>query len=334
MRKGICVAGNLIVDFIYPIDCYPAEGELTTIRDGITQSTGGAVCNVLTDLALLDDQLPLQALGRIGDEAAGDFKFQEYRNVDAANLIRGGLTSFTAVMSDEVNRSRTFFHFRGANAEFSEADIDWEKVNAVILHIGYILLLDKLDEPDGIFGTRMARLLATAQTKGIKTSIDVVSESGSRFREIATPALRYTDYCIINEIEAERITGIQLRSEHNEFLEDQVDAALDALFELGVSTWAVIHSPEGGYGRSREGEYAHRASLKLPAGFIKGTVGAGDAFCAGMLYGAYQKASLSAAIELGIAAATCSLSAPGSTEGLRSAEQAKALYRQYSGHSS
>ena len=59
----------------------------------------------------------------------------------------------------------------------------------------------------------MARLLAHAKERGIKTSIDVVSETGERFGRLVPPALRYTDYCIINEIEASRSTGIQLRAE-------------------------------------------------------------------------------------------------------------------------
>ena len=72
MRQGICVAGNLIVDITYPIERWPRQSELTTITDGITRSVGGAVCNVITDLAKLDKNLPLSALGVIGDDAEGD----------------------------------------------------------------------------------------------------------------------------------------------------------------------------------------------------------------------------------------------------------------------
>ena len=68
MRKGICVAGNLIVDITYPIERWPEQSELTTITGEITRSVGGAVCNVITDLAKLDSRLPLRALGVIGTE--------------------------------------------------------------------------------------------------------------------------------------------------------------------------------------------------------------------------------------------------------------------------
>ena len=39
MRKGICCAGNMIVDITYPIETWPKQNELTHITEGITQST-------------------------------------------------------------------------------------------------------------------------------------------------------------------------------------------------------------------------------------------------------------------------------------------------------
>jgi sugar/nucleoside kinase (ribokinase family) len=67
-------------------------------------------------------------------------------------------------------------------------------------------------------------------------------------------------------------------------------------------------------------------SLKLPKGWIAGTVGAGDAFCSGVTYAAWKGEDLKSAIELGTASAVCSLSQPGSTEGMRTEAEARALY--------
>ena len=75
--------------------------------------------------------------------------------------------------------------------------------------------------------------------------------------------------------------------------------------------------------------YARLSSLALPEGYIRGSVGAGDAFCAGVLYGAEKDWPLDRAIDLGIAAAAASLSAPGATEGMCSADEALALFRKY-----
>jgi sugar/nucleoside kinase (ribokinase family) len=329
MKRGICVAGNAIVDLLYPIENYPREGELTTIEeDGIKKSTGGALCNVIVDLAKLDPKLPLVAVGQIGvDENAQLIKdtLGSFSNIDTSGIKEEGETSFTIVMSNQSNKQRTFFQYRGANAYLSEDHFDWENLNVDLLHIGYILLLDTLDEEDEEYGTKMARLLAKARKQGIKTSIDIVTEAGNRFKKIVPPALKFTDYCIINESEAQEATGILLR-DGSRLVEDNLPKALKALFEMGVSTWAVIHAPEGGYGMDQNGEYVEIASLDLPKGYIKGKVGAGDAFCSGVLYAAYNGMSLEDAIKLGTGTASVSLSAEGATEGVVSFEETMDFY--------
>ncbi|MDR0497550.1 MAG: carbohydrate kinase family protein [Treponema sp.] len=329
-KNGIAVAGNMVFDILYRVQGLPKPGELTSILEGFSRTCGGAVCNVATDLAKLDDSVPITALGRLGTDAEGDFilsMLRNHKNIDISNIKREGITSFTPVMADEITKQRTFFHYRGANAFFSEDDINWDNIKADLLHIGYILLLDALDAEDGEFGTKIARLLFHARERGIKTSVDVVSENGTRFMSHVPPALKYTDYCIINEFEAEKTTGVILRDEKNNLLYSNIKIALEKLKTFGVSTWAVIHSPEGGFGLDSTGKYEEDPTFDLPENYIKGTVGAGDAFCAGVLYGAYTGFCLRESLVMGNAAAVCSLSQPGATEGMRSAKDAMALYR-------
>ena len=110
------------------------------------------------------------------------------------------------------------------------------------------------------------------------------------------------------------------------YIVDNMPAALKAMKDMGVSTWAVIHAPEGGWGLDENNDFVALNSLKLPSGYIKGTTGAGDAFCAGVLYGAEKNYSLADSIRLGIASAACSLSEVGATEGMRSEAEAMKLY--------
>ena len=332
MRKGICVAGNMIVDILYPIEGWPNQGELVHIKDGISRSTGGAVCNVIVDLATLDPALPLYAMGKIGRDAEGDLileKLGQYPNIDTANVLQEGISAMTLVMSDVKAGQRTFFTYLGANGRFDEDCIDWSKVNADIFHIGYILLLNALDQPDEEYGSKMARLLCHAKQHGLKTSIDVVSETSDRFARLVPPALKYTDYCVINEYEAQQTTGVPLRDADDRLIVENLPRALEAMKAMGVSTWAVIHCPEGGYGLDEHGRYVSLPSLKLPEGYIQGSVGAGDAFCAGVLLGAEDGAPLEDAINLGIAAAAAALSMPGATEGMRSKAETLALLRRF-----
>ena len=330
MKKGIAVAGNMIVDMIYPTNGLPRPHELVTITGPVSRSTGGCLCNDIIDLATLDPALPLTALGRVGDDEAGDYvleKLRAFPGIDLTQIKRGGTTSYTLVMADEISKRRAFFQCRGANADFCEADIDWDALDVELLHVGYVLLLDALDAPDDTYGTKMARLLHTAKQRGIKTSIDVVSEAGERFRKIVVPALKYTDYCIINELEAQATTGVELMDASGRLRRENLPEALERMKALGVSTWAVIHGPEGGFGLDESGNYVAVEGVKLPEGYIRGSVGAGDAFCSGMLYAAWKGLPMDEAIELGTAAAVCSLSQPGGTEGMRDCDSAMALYR-------
>jgi sugar/nucleoside kinase (ribokinase family) len=318
-RKGIAVAGNMIVDILYPVKGSPKPGELVHIGEGISQSVGGALCNVIGDLAVINPELPLVAIGRVGNDAEAELVLAplgRHKNIDLSMIKKEGKTAFTAVMMDVISKERTFYAYNGANGKLCEEDFEWGKINAAILHIGYILLLDTLDQEIPVYGTKMARLLCHAKEWGIKTSIDVVSEAGDRFKRLVPPSLKYTDYCVINEIEAEQVTGILLRNKSRELISANIRTALEKMKSLGVSEWAVIHSPEGGFGLDKTGLYVESKSINLPPGWIRGKVGAGDAFCSGILYAASRGESLKEALELGNAAAAASLSRPGSTEGM------------------
>lgn len=334
MKKGICCAGNMIVDITYPIEAWPKQNELTHITEGIQSSTGGSVCNTITDLARLDPKMPLFASGFAGHDAEGDFILQElgkYENIDLSMVKRDGRTSFTAVMSNNQTKERTFFQHAGANAYYGQEHIDWDNLDVDIFHIGYILLLPALDAEDPEYGTKMARLLHRVQEMGIKTSIDVVSEAGNRFAKLVKPALRYCNYCVINELEAQQTTGVQLRDEDGTLHLENMETALKKLKELGVSDWAVIHCPEVGCGIDEKGNYWQVPSLKLPAGYIKGTVGAGDAFCAGVLYGAYQELPLEQTLRIAACSAAASLSEVSASDGVKTAGEVLKLYDVYGG---
>ena len=330
MGKGICVAGNMMVDIVIPTNGWPKCGELVHIGEDISRMTGGAVCNVLMSLARLDAQMPLSAMGRVGADAEGEFilsQFAPHANIDTSRIICEGTTAFTLVMSDVLSKERTFFTCLGVNGRFCEEDIDWDGLDCDILHVGYILLLNELDREDAQYGTRMARLLHSARQRGIRTSIDVVSEAGDRFHRLVPPALRYADYCVINELEAGETTGIPLRDPDGRLRRADMLRALRRMKEMGVSTWAVIHCPEGAFGLDEQDNYAELDSLRLPDGYIQATVGAGDAFCAGVLCAAERGELLAQALELGTAAAAASLGHESATGGVGTIAQVMELYR-------
>ena len=287
MRKGIISAGNWLLDTVKFIKTYPAAGNLVTIEK-LSVGFGGCAHNVLADLARMKTNLPLYAGGCIGNDAAGNSIMEKITNLgmDTSGMYRTELpTAYTDVMADMTHGTRTFFHYRGANALLSGEHILKMDVPAKIFHLGYLLLLDKLDEADATYGTKAARVLHGLQQKGYLTSVDVVSEESDRFRKIVLPSLPYIDYFIVNEVEAGACCATSLRDDQGKIELDKVKEAAKALLEKGVGKVCAIHFPEGGFVLSKTGEACFEPSMNQSGEGVVSSVGAGDAFCAGMLYG-------------------------------------------------
>lgn len=318
--KGIACGGNWIVDLVKVVDVYPLEESIASIS---AESMGGGGCahNVTINLAKFDASPPLYAIGLIGDDAFGEYLVNECRqfpNVNIEQLRRTSFdkTSYTDVFSVKASGRRTFFHYRGANRLFSPAHVDVDHLSVEMFHLGYLLLLDAMDAPDAQFETVAARLLAQLQSRNIRTSIDLVSEDDGRFGRIVPPALKYTDYCIINDFEAEKLSGIPLRK-GNKLLAANLRNIAEAILGFGVRDLAVIHFPEGAYLLSRGGVELLQPSLDLPADYIVGSTGAGDSFCAGVLYGLYQGWSHDKTLRFAICAGGMNLSDLTTTGGLK-----------------
>jgi sugar/nucleoside kinase (ribokinase family) len=291
MEHGIACGGNWIVDLVKVVDVYPEENSLANIL-GESMGGGGCAHNVTLDLAIFDSTLPLHAVGLIGQDPNGDFLMEEcgrFPQINTAQLQRTTLekTSYTDVFNVQSTGRRTFFHHRGANKLFSPEFVDVENISARMFHLGYLLLLDAMDRPDPEFGTVAARFLALLQKKGFLTSIDIVSEHSDRFSRIVPPALRYTNYCLMNDFESQKLTGIPIR-ENGCLLKKNLRPLAEKVLDYGVNNLVVIHFPEGAYLLTRQREEILQPALDLPLEYIVGTTGAGDSFCAGILYGLYQ----------------------------------------------
>ena len=311
MKSGIAIAGSILVDSINEISAYPQAGELTKIKS-VQKSVGGCVPNVAIDLKKLCPALTVKAVGKVGADENGEYvkEVLSTNGVDVENVSIGNdKTSFTEVMSVSGGQ-RTFFTYAGASADFGADDVGMSALNVKMLHLGYFLLLDKIDNGDG------ATLLKRAQESGVKTSIDLVSENSDRYA-LVLPCLQYVDNLIINEVEAGALTGIDPKREN------LVEIA-QKLKNYGVKERVIIHTPEVGVCVSEKGVECV-ASYSLPENFIVGTTGAGDAFCAGSLLGIYQGKTDREILEFASSAAVAALSAADATSGLCTADEINEL---------
>ena len=314
-KTGIALCGNVLVDLINQIRAYPAPGELTKII-GLSKSVGGCVPNVGIDLKKICPSLKVSAIGKIGKDDNGIYAKEILAN---AGLNLSGLqevdtpTSFTQVMSIEGGQ-RTFFTYAGADGLLTAEDVDLSKDAPKILHLGYFLLLDKIDRGEGL------KLLQKATEAGVETSIDLVSENSDRY-SLVLPCLPYTDYLIINELEAGKLTDTEPNPE-------TLPLIAMKLKELGVRKKVIIHMPDRAICYSDKG-LTVVPSYDLPPEAVVGTTGAGDAFCAGSLYGIYEGWSDREILEFASGAAVMALSSADATSGLVTEAEIRNHCKQY-----
>jgi sugar/nucleoside kinase (ribokinase family) len=305
MRRGITAAGNWIVDRVKMIDAWPQEERLANVLS-VTLSGGGGAHNVLIDLAQMKAPFPLAAIGYVGNDDDGRWLIEEAKEhkVDFSSVVvsMDAPTSFTDVMTVQSTGRRTFFHARGANQLLSDQDID--PGNCKIFHLAYLLLLDRVDPA-------APAILKRIRAMGIKTSVDVVSAEKARFAEVVLPAIEHVDYLIFNEIEAGESTGHRIRRADGTVDREALLAAAKDLFRDNL---VVIHMPEGALAYSKEGQLYVPSR---PVEKIVSSVGAGDAFCAGMLYGLHEEWPIEKCLDLGHRAAAACLGHHTTTGGLR-----------------
>lgn len=327
MRSGILAAGNFIRDYVKIIDHYPEQDMLVSIRSE-SACNGGGPYNALKDLAAMGVSYPLEAAGLVGRDANGDWILRDCAaaGIDTAQLRQTGdaPTSYTDAMTVASTGRRTFFHQRGANALFGDSHLDFTKTKARLFYLGFLMLLDAMDEFAAPGRTRASLALQKAQAAGFATAVDMVSTENAQFRDIAESALPFTDYLIVNEIEAGKVVALELKTPGGTDARACVEAA-KRLLARGVRKQVVIHFTEGAVVADGDGSVAMLGSLKLPDGFIAGATGAGDAFAAGYLHAVHEGWETARSLKLAVCAAAACLTHPTPSGGLRPVDECLAL---------
>lgn len=330
-RRGITVAGNVLTDIVKDIDCYPNVGMLSSIRS-VSKSVGGCVPNTAITLAKLDPSVPISVAGCVGNDENGHYVISQMqrRNIDTGRIriTDTAPTGFSDVMSLPTGE-RTHFHAPGANVLFCPEDVDLTGLTCNMLHIGHLLLLDRFDAADEQYGTAMARFLHAIQNAGIRTSIDIVSDSTADFPGKIIPVLKYCNYVIINEIECCSIWGMDPRTPDGTLDIPVIREAMTRTMDCGVSDKVIVHSKEAGFCLSQNRAFTAVPSLQIPPEKIKGSVGAGDAFCAGCLHGIYNQYTDQTMLEFASAVAACSLFAENAVDGIHTKQDVLQIMAYY-----
>ena len=290
MSNGIIGFGMWCVDTTYKLNKLPDRGKLEVIVNTY-QCVGGGPGNVLTDLYSLGFKSKMIAMGSIGNDANASFikKHLKKNGISTSFLVSTAkATTSQTICMTEQQKERTFLYHPGANKLL---DIKHFKLNKLkkkpkLLYVGYVTLLGKLDkfkEKE----TRLNKVLKEAKRKNLINVLDLVSNKDENFQKIVFSALPFTDYLLLNEIEAQLLFNKKVTNSNNNLEKKLIISLSKKVFKKGLQKAILIHSPKESLYISKDNIF-HTKSMKIPKKQIKNAVGAGDAFCAGFLYGIHE----------------------------------------------
>jgi sugar/nucleoside kinase (ribokinase family) len=314
-RSGIICAGTAVLDVNNIIEAWPQEEQIAFIRQCIW-APGGPPHNAATGLIRLGAPFPVSMIGVVGEDAYGDVFLEKAAgyglDVSGIRRVPGVNTDYTHVMTSAATGKRTFFYQPGANNTLSAPHLLPPDDGAKIFYLGSPGLSSSMDESDG---WRM--VLQEARVRGFKTCLELCPVPAETQRRAARPCLPLLDYFVINDSEAEIVTGLPVLKQ-GRFDWQLAESAARSLLNMGVRELAVIHHPMGAVAVSVTGEAIHAPSVNVPQDEIISAVGAGDAFYAGMLFGIHEDWPLPQCLALANASAATSLHAPTTSASVRS----------------
>ena len=318
MHQGIVGLGMWCVDTTYKLQKLPNRGQLEIVNDSF-KCVGGGPSNVLTDLESLGFKYPKVAMGSIGRDSVAEYiKAHCKKNRIQTNYLIPSLktpTSHTVCMYEQ-QKERTFLYYPGAN---DLIDIKHNKIGSLnftpkILYIGYLTLLGKLDSfHKG--QTRLTKVLEFANKKQILTVIDLASSSDPKFKKIVMSAIPYTNYLLMNEIEAKLLFNKNILNSNQTINKSIAIIEIKKLLSKGVQNAVVLHCSKESLYVSRDKVIVTKSPI-LKKNELVNSVGAGDAFCAGFIFGIHENWSLSKILTKAHAAGSAMMKIDASSGGL------------------
>lgn len=297
----ILVAGEINPDLILCGDVEPAFGQVEKLVASATLTIGSSSVIFACGAARLG--LKAAFIGKCGDDAFGRFMLEEMskRGVDIGNVIQipGGSTGLSVILNRGVDRA--ILTHPGLIPALSAEDIpDRLLRQARHLHVASYFLQDAL-RPG------LPRLFERARSLGLTTSLDTNYDPSETWQSVFD-LLPLTNVFLPNQAEACSLTG-----------EENVESAAEKL-SAQVETLAIKRGAQGALG-IRNGQKVRVASIPVQ---VIDTVGAGDSFDAGFLYGYLHGWPLEKSLRMAAVCGALSTQAAGGTAAQPTLNQALA----------
>lgn len=285
MTRRVFGFGVWLVDYVKDIEYFPPRNELSYIYSEI-DSGGGGSFNVLMDLAGLDNNLELYACGRWGDDVRGSFLEQELhkRKIDTSLIkrVEKCSTTYTIVLSEISTGVRSFlFHDTKIDDEYDISDFDKLLASVKkgdVFYIGYINFVQGMMKHEAEL---YKQLLPKLVEKGVCIVADYVSvDKNNDSFTVLKVALPYLDVLLVNEVELSFFNGETYRMDG--VIDHEKLANGMKMITKDYQGTLIVHFPEGAYICSGNNTL-FVPSFNIKKEQIAGSVGAGDAFCAGVI---------------------------------------------------
>jgi len=326
-ETGVICGGCYLVDRAKLVGHWPEEETLAVISEETRQS-GGPGLNLGINLKRLGLTLPVSAVGLVGDDQDGAYirEVCGRYGLDASALAvaKGARTSYTDAFINRQNGKRTFFHCQGANALLRPTHFDFTNTRASFLHLGAPGIHEGMDATGADGENGWVTVLKKARQAGLSTNMECISLPPDQLAGLCRPCLPYLDSLVINDHEAGALAGVATVQGGRTNVA-AVKEAVKKLLDLGVKRMAAAHFPLGCV-IARPGEAPRFSpSVNAPPSAIVCSVGAGDAFASGLIFGLLKAWPLERAVRLAHAAAAQCLLSLSTNEALGPAAECLAL---------
>ena len=269
-RFDVVGFGALNVDMLFKVNRLARAEEESFIED-YTEACGGSAANAIVGLARLGCKTGF--IGKVANDMEGKLQLKCFRaeGVDTKGIIRTEKGKSGSVLGFvDKKGARALYINSGVNdtIKFEEIEPNYAS-KAKFLHLTSFV-------GDESFQTQ--KRLLTILSSDVKLSFDPGAVYARRGYSALEPIIRRTYVLMPNSFELEQLTG-----------ESDYCKGADFMIGRGVKIVAVKLGSAGCYvtdGRER---------LRIEPFKVKvvDTTGAGDAFCAGFLYGLIKNRSLS-----------------------------------------
>jgi ribokinase len=285
--------GALNVDKLFKVNRIAGVEEESFIENR-SETCGGSAANTVVGLARLGCKVGF--IGKVSNDKEGDLLLEDFRRegVDSSGVARTkhGSSGFVMGFVDKKG-ARALYIDSGVNDAITIAEIKEEYVSQVrFLHLTSFV---------GEKAFKTQKSLLQTLPESVKISFDPGALYAKKGLTQLEPILRRTHVFMPNSIELELLTG-----------KTDYCKGADFLVGKGVKIVAVKLGEDGCYvtdGRERHLIEAFKVK-------VVDTTGAGDAFCAGFLYGLLKGKSLNECGRLGNFVASRCVTKMGAREGL------------------